>query len=222
MLLQSPNGVCCKLSTDDYTSTNYKGFPACTGFRFVAHARGTKPEVQIRRVDAQMNRDEARAAVIEQLRGRGVGGKDGASLEPTEEHGVIWKIPRDVTKAELSKKLDQLPCTMPAVKLRRGARGCEARRMVHVRDQRARTALVVTNELTSASRASLVRRTPSYADRSLNSRCSSIVENRPFSSFWTLPIAITGSCVKNNRPPRFSRSLRSEAFSSINSSGNRS
>ena len=38
----------------------------------------------------------------------------------------------------------------------------------------------------------------------------------------TVPIAISGSCVKNNRPPRATRSPSSVAFSSISSSGYRS
>lgn len=38
-------------------------------------------------------------------------------VEPQEEHGVVWKIPREMTEAELSQRLDQLPCILPAVKL---------------------------------------------------------------------------------------------------------
>ena len=38
-------------------------------------------------------------------------------VEPTEEHGVVWKIPRELTDVELSRKLEQLPCTIPNVNL---------------------------------------------------------------------------------------------------------
>lgn len=38
-------------------------------------------------------------------------------VEPEEAHGVVWKIPRAITKAEFARKLDRLPCTMPAVSL---------------------------------------------------------------------------------------------------------
>src|SRR5262249_37175388 len=38
-------------------------------------------------------------------------------VEPRTEHGVVWKIPRRMTSAELSAKLDKLPCTLSAIRL---------------------------------------------------------------------------------------------------------
>lgn len=38
-------------------------------------------------------------------------------VEPMTEHGVTWRIPRRMTSAELSAKLDKLPCTFPAIAL---------------------------------------------------------------------------------------------------------
>jgi hypothetical protein len=38
-------------------------------------------------------------------------------LEPRTEHGTVWQVPRKMTNEELSKKLDHLPCTLPAIGL---------------------------------------------------------------------------------------------------------
>lgn len=38
-------------------------------------------------------------------------------VEPNEEDGVVWKIPREMTNAELSRMLDRLPCVVPAISL---------------------------------------------------------------------------------------------------------
>ncbi|MBA3461485.1 MAG: hypothetical protein H0T46_16105 [Deltaproteobacteria bacterium] len=38
-------------------------------------------------------------------------------VEPTEEHGVVWKIPRGLTNAELAELLQRLPRELPAVSL---------------------------------------------------------------------------------------------------------
>jgi hypothetical protein len=38
-------------------------------------------------------------------------------VEPRTEHGVVWQVPRRMTSAELSAKLDQLPCILPAIRL---------------------------------------------------------------------------------------------------------
>jgi hypothetical protein len=38
-------------------------------------------------------------------------------VEPKEEDGVVWKIPREMTNAELSRMLEPLPCVVPDVSL---------------------------------------------------------------------------------------------------------
>ena len=38
-------------------------------------------------------------------------------VEPQYEHGVVWRIPRDMTNAELAQKLEQLPCIFSATHL---------------------------------------------------------------------------------------------------------
>lgn len=38
-------------------------------------------------------------------------------VEPKEEHGTVWRVPRDLTKAELSKRLETLPCVFENAKL---------------------------------------------------------------------------------------------------------
>lgn len=38
-------------------------------------------------------------------------------VEPEEAHGVVWRIPRDMTKTELAALLESLPCTVAGVSL---------------------------------------------------------------------------------------------------------
>ena len=38
-------------------------------------------------------------------------------VEPTYEHGQVWRLPRTMTDVELSKRLDTLPCIFPELRL---------------------------------------------------------------------------------------------------------
>jgi hypothetical protein len=38
-------------------------------------------------------------------------------VEPKDEDGVVWKIPREMTNTELSRMLDRLPCVVPDSRL---------------------------------------------------------------------------------------------------------
>lgn len=38
-------------------------------------------------------------------------------VEPRTEHGVVWRVPRRMNNAELSAKLDRLPCVLSAISL---------------------------------------------------------------------------------------------------------